>query len=416
MSVNPVWPFEKQLPKNGYINNPFWTTESTPTHDPCGYWFANPGGGDASDPAQRHMPSVGPLYSCGKNSSYNLGFGDTLVRWTHEKVPNIPQMSKVALGNQASLVIDENQNLWVVGANNSGQIGQGSANTVIDWAQIPGKWLSVAASPWYYYSLAIKTDGTLWATGNNSYGQLGLGDQIRRNYFEQVGLKSDWVKVACGGLHTMALDASNKLYASGSAGVGGLGLPGFDNVLEFTNTIDSVQDFCCGFYDSYIISSGDLYATGANGSGQQGMGDIIDHYGWRQSLSAPSDIVSIVAGNHSTGSGGTTFIIDGSGTLYGAGSNLHYMMGVADTSDKLTFENINSNVRSIAYTASSTLMIKSDGTLWGVGINSNGQLGFGDNIARTSWEQVGNKLWLEIQINITNFSMGFQWDGSYIWE
>lgn len=43
MSENPIWPFEKQGTKLGYLNNPNFTPEvaDPDVHNPCGYWPSN---------------------------------------------------------------------------------------------------------------------------------------------------------------------------------------------------------------------------------------------------------------------------------------------------------------------------------------------------------------------------------------
>jgi alpha-tubulin suppressor-like RCC1 family protein len=57
------------------------------------------------------------------------------------------------------------------------------------------------------YTVAVKTDGTLWAWGANESGQLGDGTDTDETAPVQVGVGHQWFKLSVGSYHTMALPA-----------------------------------------------------------------------------------------------------------------------------------------------------------------------------------------------------------------
>ena len=410
MTINPVWPFTKQENKFGYENNPNWTDEPSDTtkHYPCGYWFGGPI--VLAQPVQ----SDGLLYSAGLNIYYQLGFGDVIERLIHTLVPNISRIKKVVVGTHRSLIIDTHDLLWCVGDNSDGALGFVSPGTITDWTQIEGFWKEISTSDNYTHTLAIKTDGTLWVTGINNYGQLGLGDKTSRYTFTQVGSATNWTKVSAGSNISLALNSSGDLYAAGD-NYGGTGFA--VEKTSFECTLTGVSDIYCGYYFSMALKRGDLWVTGTNNDGQLGMNDTLTRDYWIHSSSDPGNIEFITTGNGDIYAySGTAFVIDSNGVLYAAGSNKNNLMGVADTSDKLEFIQLISDVRYVSCGQYETLLIKTDNTLWGTGLNTSGLLGFGDKAARIVFTQIGNFQWISMDINRSSHSMGTLWDGTYDWK
>jgi len=408
--TDPVWPFTKQPNKSGYENNPNWTDSAADSHrhDPCGYWYGGP------TVLAQPIQSDGLLYSAGDNTYYQLGFGDITERLTHTIVPNMSRIKKVVVGELRSLVIDTHDNLWVVGSNAQGALGFPSPVLIQNWMQVMGSWKEVSTSDSYYHTLAIKTDGTLWVTGYNNNGQLGLGDKVNRTTFTQIGSASNWIKVAAGSFISLALNSDGEVYAAGN-NYGGTGFS--VEKTSFELTLGDVSDICCGYYFSMAIKNGDLWVTGTNSDGQLGMNDTVTRTYWGHSSSDPGNIEFITAGEGDIYAySGVAFIIDSNGVLYAAGSNKNNLMGIADTSDKLEFIQLLSDIRHVSCGVNDTLLIKTDNTLWGVGVNASGFLGFGDKVARTVFTQIGSSQWISMNLNRTSHSIGTVWDGTYDWK
>ncbi|MBI5561616.1 MAG: hypothetical protein HY894_01995, partial [Deltaproteobacteria bacterium] len=100
-------------------------------------------------------------------------------------------------GNSYTVALRSDGTLWAWGANNSGQIGDGTninrtatpvqIGTGTDWSQ---------AAAGSYHTVALKSDGTLWAWGYNGDGALGDGTGINRYAPVQVGTDANWSQVA----------------------------------------------------------------------------------------------------------------------------------------------------------------------------------------------------------------------------
>jgi len=411
MTVNPVWPFTRQVAKYGYINNPFWTTDATPTHQPCGYWH---GGGDLNPVTQRSDTQYGFVNTAGSGSSYQLGFGDTDEKLIHTQVPTLIEAKKVLAGNNRTFVIDKYNRMWVVGNNQFGALGLGATITIENWTQVDGLWKDVATSADYFHTLAIKTDGTLWVTGYNNYGQLGLGDTDNRDTFEQIGSDEGWIKVACGSFYSLALNDSGDLFATGD-NYGGSGLASTCN--EFQLTLTDVSDMSCGYYSSLAIIAGDLKVCGSNLNGQFGNGNTSSSILWISSTSSPDNLKSVSAGSTpSHAASGFSFVITADDILYGAGRNTNHVLGLPDTSNQLEFVQIISDVKQVSGVRHSSILIKNDLSLWGTGLNQSGELGFGDKVARTEFTQVGSREWIDVSIGRSGHSVANNWDGKHYWE
>jgi alpha-tubulin suppressor-like RCC1 family protein len=97
--------------------------------------------------------------------------------------------------------------MWAWGANQYGQVGDGTVVSRSSPVQVGAltTWSQIAAGE--FHTAAIKTDGTLWAWGFNGSGQVGDGTVVRRSSPVQVGSLTTWFRVAKGpgASHTVAI-------------------------------------------------------------------------------------------------------------------------------------------------------------------------------------------------------------------
>jgi len=410
--TNPYWDFKKPNPKYGYVNNPFQADEAEHTnkHHPCGYW---PVGAPLSTSTK---PIGGTLFGSGYNSVYQLGIGDDNERLIFTQITNSTYYKKVSTGLYCTFAITNNGEMWGIGANLNGALGLGDINPRTAWEQIPGVWKEVSTSYGDNWSVAIKEDGTLWVTGRNQYGQLGLNDEIDRNTWEQVGTASNWVSVETGRTHLMALNSDGELYSCGYNYPGALGLGDGTKRKELEGATTGVAKVVCGFiYTGIIKTDGSVWMTGSNSSGQFGNGTTTDTNSFVEITSAGKDNAFIECGGGDSAGDGTTFLIKNSGIMWATGYNGENEMGVADTSNKLDYIQLDgTNWESVANKARSTLAIKTNGEMYGAGWNAYGELGFGDKVQRTAFERVGSKLWMAVDAGDKNM-MAINWAGTYDW-
>jgi alpha-tubulin suppressor-like RCC1 family protein len=91
-------------------------------------------------------------------------------------------------GGQTWFAIKEDETLWSWGFNFNGELGDDSS---VSYRPVPSQvgaddqWVAVSAG--YTFALGLKADGTLWGWGANEYGQLGDGTTTKRTMPVQIG-------------------------------------------------------------------------------------------------------------------------------------------------------------------------------------------------------------------------------------
>ena len=151
-------------------------------------------------------------------TAYPVTAGVHTFTWTYNKDLNFSEGEdrvwldlvrfpgeRLAAGGYHSAYIHNDGTLWAWGANNYGQLGDG---TTIDSA-IPVQigsdddWAQITAG--FQHTLALKLDGTLWAWGANNYGQLGDGTTIDSTIPVQIGSDNDWALTTAGSYYSLAI-------------------------------------------------------------------------------------------------------------------------------------------------------------------------------------------------------------------
>ena len=236
--------------------------------------------------------------------------------------------------------------LWALGNNQFGELGQNNATKYSSPVQIPGTtWSKDSFFPSTYGSTTFiipKTDGTLWAWGDNEHGELGVNNRTQYSSPVQIGSDTDWSKGGTLSSGAWAIKTDGTLWMWGSNGAGQLGQnegPAGGN-LKYSSPCQipgTTWSKCYGAHAASIgkKTDGTLWSWGYNSHGQLGQNS-------RANLSSPVQIP------------GSWSVVDGGGCMGG---------------------------------------IKTDGTLWCWGLNEKGQLGQnagGDNAMRSSPVQVGS--------------------------
>jgi len=140
-------------------------------------------------PAEQVVSLVhGPEHLC------QLGNG-TLTATNRPALIVSNSVTAIAAGAFHSLFLKADGSLWVMGRNDSGQLGTGIFNDTAPYGitrpvQIVAGGVTAIAGG-YGHGLFVKSDGSLWSTGDNEYGQLGDGtysdvDPFGTNRPEQV--------------------------------------------------------------------------------------------------------------------------------------------------------------------------------------------------------------------------------------
>jgi alpha-tubulin suppressor-like RCC1 family protein len=125
----------------------------------------------------------GSVWAWGANDRGQLGDGSKTDRKRPVHVEGQPFMKGIAAGGDHMLTLRVDGTIWACGAGDRGQLGQGNHNDILkpvivhepeDGSLEPGEaWLTKAIAAGGAHSLGLRSDGTVWAWGANDRGQLG---------------------------------------------------------------------------------------------------------------------------------------------------------------------------------------------------------------------------------------------------
>ena len=131
------------------------------------------------------VTSLGDVYACGSNSFGELGLDSKSIHiCTPTKSNNLPPIKSAAAGNNFSIFLDFDGNVWGAGKSDFGQLGRIlllEGVTAPEKLALPVPIQTVAASH-NFFSIFLDINGNVWACGSSRFGQLGLSDYTAQNY------------------------------------------------------------------------------------------------------------------------------------------------------------------------------------------------------------------------------------------
>ena len=215
-------------------------------------------------------------------------------------------IKQIVLGGYHSMILMENDDLYVFGDNQFDQLGLATwvANLDVvgvvgvvglndnvnrnrpirnDFFTDKGSIKHIILGEWH--SMVLMNNGELYVFGYNGFGQLGLNDNLNRNrpirndfFIDKGPIKH----IILAGFQSMVSMDNGDLYVFGYNGFGQLGLN--DNVNrnrpirnDFFTEKGSIKHIILGGSHSMILmDNDDLYVFGYNGEGQLGLNDNLD--------------------------------------------------------------------------------------------------------------------------------------------
>jgi alpha-tubulin suppressor-like RCC1 family protein len=206
---------------------------------------------------------------------------------------NINNVVAIAAGGYHTVYLKSDGTVWASGYNGQGQLGDGTWTTsrlnpvqVIDAESNPLTNV-VAISAGQNHTVYLKNDKTVWAAGANNDGQLGDGTTTTSAYPTQVTNADDSafdevVGISAGHDHTVYLKRDGTVWAVGDNYQGQLGdrtTTNRSNPVQVTNGDGSVFDGVVGissggYHTVYLKSDGTVWGTGQNSEGELGDGRL----------------------------------------------------------------------------------------------------------------------------------------------
>ena len=258
----------------------------------------------------------GDLYAMGNNYLGQLGQGDreeyTGLQFVMDHVKTI------AAGDTASAAITEDGDLYWWGMMMDQMYSHGPYAMVTE----PKKVLDdvAALDMGGGHLIALKTDGTVWTMGSASYGARGDGESGGINA-EMGQVFEGAVAVSAGEAHNLVLTAAGEVYGWGSNCACQLGYHynSYDQFTEPVYVMDDVKVIEAGYDNSYVIkNNGDLWAFGTSYSGQLGIG-YQDYDG--MPIKTASDVKAVSSGKY------FAMLMKEDGSTYATGNNFDYQFG-----------------------------------------------------------------------------------------
>ena len=338
------------------------------------------------------LKSDGTVWAWGANNAGQVGDGTTTNRLTPVRItpaaPVFPlTFQAVAAGNDHSLALRNDGTLWAWGANASGQLGTGNTTPSLVPVQVQNLPLGLsvtAIAAGDGFSVVLLSDGTVRTWGRNDQGQLGNDDTVASYVPETpVGLGNTVTALAAGDNHVLARKSDGTVWGWGSNFSGELG--GLVPAAQFTPQpvpgLANVAIIAAGTARSAAgMADGSILIWGSPANACLGPASP-GYESVRVQIQDVKTAASIYAG------GDQAAIVRNNFRAYLFGSNADSQLGTGDLDPVvaparlLVWPTSTSTAPAYAFGARHTLEL-SDGVIYAAGDNSYGQLGDGTTINR----------------------------------
>ncbi len=364
-------------------------------------------GGDASSFG---LDASGNAYAWGANAQGQLGIGTTTDSATpvpvlRGAIPVGVSLVKIIPGNQHTVALGSDGNVYTWGSNLYGQLGLGDgASTAVQKAPVRASRgaipegvtiVDIAGSWWVTYALG--SDGNIYAWGANNSGSR-VGDGTTVNALAPVKVSTDkrvpgtvFTQVAAGRFSAVALGSDGTAYAWGANDNGANASGDTASHLVPTPIVRGQVPLGVVFV-KITVGSGNAAAVGSDGR----------IYTWglngtagRLGNNTTTDALAPVAVSWGAVAPGVTFddvnaLQDGfiarsrDGQLYAWGMGANGVIGNGSSADAIVPARVSNQMPggvvpvALEGGSSTALVLASNGTVYAWGSNSNGQLGTGN--------------------------------------
>jgi alpha-tubulin suppressor-like RCC1 family protein len=281
---------------------------------------------------------------------------------------NNNKIIQILAGAGNSFFLKHNGDLYAVGKNSSGQLGN---NTIVDIA-MPTKIMSdvKAIAGGYDHAVILKNDGSAWSVGSNNVGQLGNNTNI--SSLVPIKVMEHVKAISAGGSSSFFVTDSGKMWATGANEYGQLGIPEdiFNKKVPVLISEDVKDVSNSRFHTIFLKNNGDVYKMGIDTT----LDGVEENYHTYRRLSHPYVIEhSVRSLNTSTLA---TMMIKTDNTLWVRGSYSNGALGLGPNyNDTKVSTQVISNVLNASLALFHCLVMKSDSTIWISGKNNFGQFG-----------------------------------------
>ncbi|MDC0712095.1 RCC1 repeat-containing protein [Stigmatella sp. ncwal1] len=335
----------------------------------------------AGDNHSLALRSDGTVWAWGDNSSGQLGNGtkDPQPVVLPVQVSGLTDVVAVAAGASHSLAKSRDGTVWAWGANDDGQLGDGTSLEQIRPVQVAVLTDVTAVVASANYSLALRGDGTVWAWGDNDLGQIGDGTDkdraVPKRVEKLVGIFISTVVV--GDDHSLALSREGDVWAWGYNDFGEIGTAeDVQAIPERMSGVTGVKALASGNGHSLALrEDGTVLAWGDNSEGQLG-------YDPEATVNTPVKVPGLEGITALAAGAEFSLALTGDGTVWAWGINTVGELGIGTDAPRGLPRKVPGlvDIKVLAAGDAHALVLQGDGTVWAWGANDSGQLGDGDAV------------------------------------
>lgn len=280
------------------------------------------------------LEKSGYVYCWGSNSDGQLGFGvaDKLPHPKPSQVAGRIKFRFVSAGARHTCALTDKGVAYCWGANDFGQLGDGSRTPSATAVAVSGKLVFASLSAGATHTCGVTTSGEAYCWGGNWHGQLGNGSMNGEQKYACCHTRPTRVvgpafsQVTAGGIHTCGLTRTGRAYCWGIANYGRLGVGDINaSDLPTPTPVSGSLEFLSinprNFYTCGLTKAKVAYCWGAGMDGQLSNGLSIAQQNVPLAVSGTLRFVVIAAGsNHACG-------ITTAGSVYCWGANRFGQIG-----------------------------------------------------------------------------------------
>ena len=289
-----------------------------------------------------------------------------------------PERGLVAAGGRHSCALEENGGAACWGANDQGQLGDGTREDHVGPTVVAGGLAFQQLSAGTSHTCGVSRDGAAYCWGNNERGQLGDATTLQRDTPVRVSSSASFKLVRAGFGHSCALSRSGEVLCWGSNAYGQLGgSAGLTSPTPVAVSGPSYGAVSVGWnHTCAITTAGELQCWGSNNTGQLGDGTRDDRRSPTRVV-GNTRFVSVAAGNQHTCAVATD------GEVYCWGRNNFGQLGTGPGDRTVpTKVDVQADFATVAAGAVHTCARTSAGQLYCWGRNTFGQVGDGSTADR----------------------------------
>lgn len=316
-------------------------------------------------------------------------------------------ITKIAAGENHSLALDSNGNVWVWGRNNYGQLGNSNSNNILVPTKVSGlsKIKDIAAG--IYTSYAIGEIGEVYSFGLNANGECGIGSYTNKiTTPTKAKYIRDVIDIKAGKNHTMILKSTGEVYVTGSNLYGELGINTTERKTKIFKKVDGlnkVVSIATGDSNNTVVTAdGSIYSWGSNKYKELGIESD------SAVIQEPTKVIGLDDIRYIEGGKGYQIAVNSNNEVFVNGINTSGELGNNTKEDIHGYTKLETikDVMQVSAGNKYTTMLKTDGTVWACGDYTHGDENIKSKTKSNVPIQVGNDQTglgqTQITINVEN--------------